>query len=354
MSKDSMTLDILLAGLQAKDPKCLPFAAEDFERNVREKTIKNKWIIRMLIAAGAWIAAINIISFLFLMQVFENEGVMLVAGLAIVGVSVAYTRFSKPNFITEPLVMVLNFCGQGLILAGVGIITEHVVSFCVAAFFLQLIILAVTRNHIQRMVAVVTMPLAVFGLLWDQEAYVLIAPILGALALIYAVAWANEASIIQRFKSKLSYFNAFAYGIPLALILLNYIGDNTWIMGDITLYPWVQSVFIIIGILVMLGKGLKERGLAKHLPVFLVVSTLFLAPLVMAPGVLLGLLLIIIGNLRGHLKLLVLGVLTLTYFMILFYYNMETTLLIKSVLMMASGALLIGARFALKPLIRKS
>ena len=354
MKKDAITLDILLAGLQAKEPQCLPFEAEDFEHNIREKTVKNKWIIRMLIAAGAWIAATNLLTFLFLFEVFENEMVTMVSGLIIVGISVAYTRLSKPNFVTEPLIMVLNFCGQGLMLASVGILFEDVIVFCVSAFLLQLVIFSITRNHIQKMVSVIVMPLAIVGILWEMEAYVVVGPMLGIIAFFYAYSWSREASIISNMKTKLSYFNAIVYGIPLTLILLNFLGNDDWLMRNVTHYPWMQSMFIIAGILVVLAKGLKEYGMDKQLPAFLIVATLFLAPLAMAPGVLLGLLLIVIGNLRGHLKLLVLGVLTLIYFMVLFYYNLETTLLVKSMLMMASGALLIGARFALKTLTRKS
>ena len=66
-----------------------------------------------------------------------------------------------------------------------------------------------------------------------------------------------------------------------------------------------------------------------------------------APGVGAATAILVLGYANGNRVLAGLGIATLIAYLSHYYYNLEATLLEKSILMMATGAALIAARFAL-------
>jgi hypothetical protein len=78
-----------------------------------------------------------------------------------------------------------------------------------------------------------------------------------------------------------------------------------------------------------------------------VVATVCLAA-VTTPGVLAAVGLLVLGYARRDALLLAMGTAFFPSFIVVFYYEMETTLLVKSYTLMASGAVLLAARWFLK------
>ena len=71
-------------------------------------------------------------------------------------------------------------------------------------------------------------------------------------------------------------------------------------------------------------------------------------PALWTPGVLAAVIVIVLGLQRANRLLLGLGAAFLAVFLIAFYYHLDVTLLVKSLLLLATGLLLLGLR-ALMP-----
>jgi uncharacterized membrane protein len=74
------------------------------------------------------------------------------------------------------------------------------------------------------------------------------------------------------------------------------------------------------------------------------VTLLASLPALWTPGILAAVIVIVLGFRRGNRLLLGLGAAFLVVFLIAFYYYLDVTLLVKSLLLLATGLLLLGLR----------
>jgi uncharacterized membrane protein len=67
-------------------------------------------------------------------------------------------------------------------------------------------------------------------------------------------------------------------------------------------------------------------------------------PVLWTPGILAAVIILVLGFQRGNRLLLGLGAVGLAVFLIAFYYHLEITLLVKSLILLGTGLLLLGLR----------
>ena len=87
-----------------------------------------------------------------------------------------------------------------------------------------------------------------------------------------------------------------------------------------------------------------------HIPIYVAVIVL-LSPTIFTPGVSFSLLIILLGFRAGNTWLTALAMLALLVFINAFYYNLNLSLLFKSITLMIAGALFIALFFIIKKLI---
>lgn len=347
-TEKKLDLGLLLAGLQARFPNRLDYQSPELQKDLLESGNPHKWIIRILITIGAWIAASNFVGFLALAQVFHEPESWMIGGLIFLSSSVFYTRLGIKNYLLEPLVTAFNFIGQGMFLGGLAGTVQDLTMFCSITIGLEMIVFVITKNPVQRFVATLAIPLAITGILAEANLPDLVALVIGVCLVILTAGWVNEEKLVARLGKHGSYIQPVNYGLILASGGLIFTFQLDFVQEEYLYYPFLLSGIIIGCIQYMLYRATKSFQLGKSTSWVLLMALALLTPLYAAPGILFGVLLITLAHLRGMTKVLVLGMLSLTYFTIEFYYNLETTLLLKSMLMLLSGVLLIGARFGLK------
>lgn len=110
---------------------------------------------------------------------------------------------------------------------------------------------------------------------------------------------------------------------------------------------WISSLIIGGAVMFTLSKIIeisKIETLNSKLIVYLS-AVVILIPTLFYPSIVGAILILLISYYVGHITGGVLGLLALAYFIIQFYYDLQMTLLLKSIILFASGSVLIGLFF---------
>ena len=134
------------------------------------------------------------------------------------------------------------------------------------------------------------------------------------------------------------------------LILLSHQDFDT----DKINYPWIATIVLATALLFVLRKVMQQTGVndTKAQLIVYACCLVILAPTIVTPSIAGALLLVLSSFYIGHRVSFIVGLLALGYFIILFYYNLELTLLAKSGILVLTGCLFLGALYLLNRYIR--
>jgi uncharacterized membrane protein len=151
---------------------------------------------------------------------------------------------------------------------------------------------------------------------------------------------------------------ATGYGLTLALIVLQatiffVASADAWMLHKMEsllgwaprwlgwVVPGVVLVAVVWRLLARRGADLGE----KRSVIAVVAAALVVAASFKAPGIATGLTLVLLGYANANRSLVGLGLIALLSYLSAYYYLLETTLLMKSLTLAATGAVLLGVRF---------
>jgi uncharacterized membrane protein len=217
-----------------------------------------------------------------------------------------------------------------------------------AGIVIEGIILAmVQKSRIQHFISTCLIFLSLLLVLHHFKAYHGVHLLIGGTAFLLTYIWVREPKLLAEYPALAHYIVPVGLGLATSVGLLLVITVNKSWYREFTEYWWASTVLIAASMVYLAQQLLAEyeaEGLAWA--VFLALA-LVLAPTVFAPGIAFSLLLLALGFYRGHLILSALGVIALIGFTIMFYYNLQLSLLWKSLVLVASGLLLLVLRWGL-------
>ena len=109
--------------------------------------------------------------------------------------------------------------------------------------------------------------------------------------------------------------------------------------------PVLVNAVLAGGLIALFAWAAGTVDALKHQPMILASLGAVLLGLVSAPGVLLAIGLMILGYAKHERLLLMLGALLMPAFLFLYYYNLDVSLLSKSMILIGSGVILLAGRF---------
>ncbi|WP_020529236.1 DUF4401 domain-containing protein [Flexithrix dorotheae] len=331
---------------------------EDFLDTLGEEKDVGGWSVKIFSIIGAWIGACLFMGFLFLVQLFESTSGLFLVGLSLtISAVIGSHKFRKSIFL-EPFTLAMGIIGQILIIAGVG--TSELFSgsqwhyLFWAGVLVEAIIFYFTLNPLQKFLSLLLINIFLLSFFGIEKLYEVVHFIVGILAMSFTFLWLYEIDILK--KHKLAFQNYFPvlYAIMTSLIvILAFTVNKDWYseIAEVNLW-WISSIFLIACCLYTVHHILKHFQLNRHYYLILGLSIALLLPSFIAPGLAASLLILLIGFYKGHKITLGLGLLCLIYFMSAFYYNLNTTLLIKSSLLFTSGVLFFSGRYILNYIFR--
>lgn len=315
--------------------------------NARQEMALQPWYIRGCAGLAAWLAALFFIVALAYDEIITDGVSALIAGLIFCAVAVGINRSRVGSDFAWQGALALCLGGQLLFVYGVhDWIGRNNVSFTMlATIALEAVLIWFYNSRLLRFISTGVIVGASVLLLFDLDLLNLIPFLAILLAVATALLWENEALLIRL--SVADIYQPVGYG--LALGMLGVITLPVLSPLDVSLW-WVSTIgleVVLLGLIYWIvtdhGLSLQTGGVALA---FLGASLLGI-PAIRVPGIIGSLITLLLGFHKGNRVLMGIAGIFMAYFVTLFYYDIEITLLLKSIALMGSGIVFLLIRFTI-------
>lgn len=315
------------------------------------------WYIRFMQGFAGWVAALFIIgffaaSFTFLFKKPTSGILMAIGILCSVG---AYTviRLQKNEFLDQ-VGMAFSLCGQLMVAMGLFFYAdvESKFGFIILGLY-QLLLAWIIPQYAHRLLS------TAFGLLalligLNLNGFYGIGSAL--VAIVFSFIWLKESS----WGKHRELWDPIGYGVAITIVFSSgflltgkYLlresirHKESWLFNNAELISSLLIALVFVNLVVVLLKEYKLKFDSKTA----ILSLLAAAGLVLISfkiyGISTGLILVIVGFARQRLTLIVLGGLSVISFFSWYYYNLQATLLFKSITLIVLGVVLLIAWFGI-------
>ncbi|HEX8821907.1 MAG TPA: DUF4401 domain-containing protein [Archangium sp.] len=335
-------------GVLAGDAQALAGTALASRQDV---TTGTPWFVRILTGFGAWVASLFLIAFIALVVTASEEVGAIILGLLLTGGAVVVRRMGNNVFLTQ-LALSTGLAGQALFVGGMGSLTDSGEAAAAATLGLGLVLLFVYPDTIQRFLSALSASLALLILLRLTVPGVLVDVALVGLTVLAHLLFLQQGRLQAGRWGEVVTPTAFG----LVTVLFSVLLMRTWFQdfygslfreGAVELPPGVLTLGLAVVTLYSAWRVLEETGVdtggtagvtAFATLVLLAVLTFRTPGVIAAAGVLL------LGFHRRNVVLLGMAVAFILNFGVSYYYDLELSLLAKSLALLGSGLVMLGLR----------
>jgi uncharacterized membrane protein len=334
----------LLDYLQTAEDKVLDFDEEAIVATYQKNNDNRSLPMKILSVFGGFWASLAFLGFL-LVGIHHSEVGLLVFGIICIAgsiwISKAYDKIiidtvSVSFFITG--FMLLGF-SLHLLLKG----NENMISiiFIIIAFSS----LIIARNYMLSFISVLIINGSILTLILSNEGYNLIPVYVSTLALIITYFFLKEAKIITANKGLSQLYNPIRTGLVFSFLSgLTFLGIKNGIFPMSPNYIWLPSIIIISVIVYLISTLFDVLNIIKiqHKIVIYIFTVLSLLPTALAPAISGAILIMLLSFSVNYKTGLMVGIIAFIYFVSQYYYDLNFTLLTKSILLFSSGVFFIA------------
>lgn len=294
--------------------------------------------IKVLSILGGILASVAFVGFIFITRLNANSIFMsILSGLFFVTSIAMNKRFDKVILDT------ISVCMYLLSFASLGILFDELNRSSTIPYFcflgLALLTILISRSYILTFVATLITTGSLLAIFFTKELAELNHVLLVSLAAIIIYFTFNEGKLMKIKSLQGKRYLALRTGLVFSfMICLYYTSEPTFII-DAWLIDWITSG-IFIGMILWLINCLLNRFLCEETGKKIFISLLILICLgftAMNPAISGSLFLLLISFKVNYKTGISLGVLAFIYFIGLFYYDLDLSLLKKSIAMFVSG-----------------
>jgi len=306
------------------------------------------WFVRVMAGFGAWLGGIFLLG--AMMALFSiamrSGGGMMVLGMLLLGGAFGLYRAARGGEALQQLGLAFSMAGQFALAFGMDE-ALHLSSTQTAGMLvlLQALLVVVMDGAVHRYLSALFAAVAGFYFLQDIHAV----PLGGAvLAAAVAGIWLTESQWTAA--GRAPWLRPVGYALALALLFWEApFSLDWWRWGRREVPAFVMPYWIaplaysacLAVTAAMLARPHAPRAWPRWMAAALVVS----GAAWLAPGLIAALLVLLLGANRGSRILCGLALLAAAWYLGAYYYQMQISLLAKSGVMVASGAVLIALRF---------
>lgn len=300
------------------------------------------WFVKLFIGIAAWIAALLIASFFFAIGIIDDDSA-LGFGLVFCAAAILVNRVGHRNTFWVQLSLAASLTGQALAITGLfEILNYELLPISILITVLEVILILLHRDSVLRFISTLVVVAFFLTLIFDQDAPTFIHALILVLATGTLLIYLNENQIKVRSLNEIifpvgSAITVFLLGILILPLIDEF--DLRWEFTAVALFGML--IYLLWRIGTDLGYSLRNRVVIA----LLVGATLLLIPALRMPGLLAALIVLALGFWRNNQGLVWLAAIFLVFYVWAFYYSLEWTLLLKSLVLLASGLVLLGLRF---------
>jgi uncharacterized membrane protein len=311
------------------------------------------WYVRVMLGIAGWIAAGFLLGFVGIGFAFvmHSKSASLAIGFMVITAAYGIFRAAPRGDFTSMFALAMSFAGQALVVFGLfGFFGRHiagVLPFATVAA-IQAALAIVMPNFIHRVVSAYAAGLA-FAYACEAAGFHFVSA--GVVAAAVAVVWLNEARLgkLHAVVTPIGYGLTLAFmqiegaalvGHSLAMLFRSRIVHGAW--------PWTGEALIAAALIVSVWVLLRRAGWTLLVPrtlLALIAIVAIGAASFKAPGIAGGLMIALLGFSNGNRVLVGLGIAALLLYVSGYYYLLDATLLVKSGVLLATGVVLLAARW---------
>jgi len=311
------------------------------------------WYIRTMVGFGAWLASLLLIGFVGSIGFAADSG-FIVVGVLFLGAAI-FARIKSANDFVVQCALASSLAGQAVLAYGIvevagGSNFESMLSIVIV---LNGILFFVFPDRVHRVLSIlIAMSSAAYLLYsWKLNAVVpLLGPLVAAAMVFF---YQRQGLFIERGEGHL--IRPLITGLMLTafgFLLLSTVYILPELRLDFAFYPrpWISSILLAALLLYVgtqvwsqIGGVAGSRGMTVFYGILVAISTAAWA----IPGLLLALIVIMLGASSGNRVFIGAGIAFLVVFIACYFYGIQVSMLTKSITLVATGAVVLAARWLL-------
>lgn len=332
-----------LAHLQTTDEGAVKFDEEGILTAYGEKNDRASLAIKIVSILGGLLASLAFFGFLTMAGLYDSKIGLLVFGtLCVVGaiwINKAYHKVIIDTVSISTFAIGFAMMGIGLhhLIANGNIVLMIIIPMAFCAMM-------IARTYMISFLSILIINSCIITLLQLYNVYDLIHLYIAVLVLSLTYLFLKEAKLITAYKILLQLYGPLRAGLIYSFLTgLLLIGSN-YLLPISPDYIWLSSLIIIPTIIYLISvlMGVLNIHHFRDKAIIYGISLLILLPTALSPAISGALLLILLSFMVGYRTGFVLGIIAFIYFIGQYYYNLNFTLLTKSILLFSSGIFFIA------------
>ena len=294
--------------------------------------------IKILSVFGGFLATSFFLSFVFASGLFDSDWGLITFGLIIIAFAVWLNTYTS-KLIVDTISVCSYAAGFSMLAIGLSMVHVDENFIGLTCIILSMLTLIITQNYILSFIAILFINGSFLFLIAVNEAYSLIHVYNAALLLLLTYFFLHEEKVFKGSKIIAKLYNPLRIGLLVSAICgLVFVATKNIFEINIY-YIWLSSLIIIPLNIYVISKIIKIIGVEQTntKAAIYALSVLFLIPSVLSPAIAGALLLILLCFLTNYRTGFALSVVAFIYFVGQYYYDLNYTLLTKSIILFASG-----------------
>lgn len=294
--------------------------------------------IKVLTVIGGFLATCAFIGFLFVGGLFESGLGMTVAGFFFIAGALILKKV-KDLLILDTFAVSFYVIGCVLLLFGAGDLRMNEITMSLLFMGIAIFSLWFVQAYMMAFTATILFHAASVALLETYRLDSFVHIYISILIWLFTLMILQEAKIIRTSTILSRLYNPVRMATLFALLTILYLSGSGWFFRIVS-FRWFTTFSAAAAVLLLLPRILQKLDVKNTTQQVLAFAAaiLVLAPTIWAPNIATALLIILASFLVNYKTGIVAGILALIWFVSEYYYFLHYTLLVKSLLMMATGA----------------
>lgn len=341
--KNKDEIKAFLEYFQSKEEQPLEFNEKAILAEYYSGNQNQTLAIKILSVFGGFLASLAFLGFLGVVGLFESATALIAFGGIFIGVSI-WIHIEFDTIILDTLSISSYIIG--FFLVGFGCyefnLSENMISWIF--IILALVTLNIVQTYILSFVSILIINGSILTLLLSNDLNNFIHLYLAVLAFSMTYLFLKEAKFITTKDAISKWYEPLKAALIISFLAVLVCLGKKGLISISTNYIWISSI-ILIGIILYLISylfPLLKITTKKHQIGIYIFTAIALLPTALSPAISGTILLILLSFLINYKTGFGLGIISFLYFISQYYYDLNFTLLTKSILLFSTGTLFIG------------
>lgn len=299
---------------------------------------KSSLAIKILSIFGGFLATLAFLGFLLIAGLYDSEIGLLIFGIGFI-VSAIWLNKEYDKLIIDTFSISTYIIGFALLAFGLSEmkVDEDIIAILIGIIALSSLI--ITQNFILSFISVLAISGSFLTLIISNDLYDLIHLYIAVCTLLLTYLFLNEAKIISLNIKLSKLYNPIRIGLVISLLFgLITIGKRHLIPISQN-HIWLSSIVMILVTMYLVYSIIKinEINAVKNKVMIYTLSTLILVSTILSPSISGAIVIILLSFLVNYKTGLAIGIISIIYFISQYYYDLNFTLLTKSIILFVSG-----------------